>query len=259
MAEIVSRYRAIRGHVHADMHGRADARTRGRADAQTRGNADARKHVLFPMCTQIHTHTQKLGYTPSTAGTFQKKFRKNSRKTLETLSERFLEFPSRVRLGSPKPYNSRHLRLPEHFQNSLPPQYGWGRFFFQKWFRRGPVRAGHGIPSSTEDISENTHTHKHTHAQTHTLTLILPHMHPCTYACSHPPTHTRTRLCTHPRASMRGLSHTHINCEEGRRLQHTYLELVGTAISQITKEDKIKPGNEAYSIAQVGEKPTHTL
>ena len=25
-----------------------------------------------------------------------------------------------VRLGSPKPYNSRHLRLPEHFQKSLP-------------------------------------------------------------------------------------------------------------------------------------------
>ena len=36
-------------------------------------------------------------------------------------AERFLEFPSRVRLGCPKPYNSRHLRLPEHFQNSLPP------------------------------------------------------------------------------------------------------------------------------------------
>ena len=94
-----------------------------------------------------------LGHTPSTAGTFRKKFRKNSGKTPETLSERFLEFPSRVRLGSPKPYNSRHLRLPEHFQNSLP-QYGCGRLFFQKWFRRVPLRAGHGIPSSTEGISE---------------------------------------------------------------------------------------------------------
>ena len=46
---------------------------------------------------------------------------KKSGKTPETLSERFLEFPSRVRLGSPKPYNSRQLRLPEHFQKSLPP------------------------------------------------------------------------------------------------------------------------------------------
>ena len=62
-----------------------------------------------------------MGHTPSTAGTFRKKFRKNSGKTPETLSERFLEFPSRVRLGCPKPYNSRHLKVPEHFQNSLPP------------------------------------------------------------------------------------------------------------------------------------------
>ena len=44
-----------------------------------------------------------------------------SGRTPETLSERFLEFPSRVWLGSPKPYNSRHLKAPEHFQNYLPP------------------------------------------------------------------------------------------------------------------------------------------
>ena len=58
---------------------------------------------------------------PVRLGTFRKKFRENSGKTPETLSERFLEFPSRVRLGCPKAYNSRHLRLPERFQNSLPP------------------------------------------------------------------------------------------------------------------------------------------
>ena len=43
---------------------------------------------------------------------------------------------------------------PEYFQNWLPPQYGWGRLFFRKWFRRGPLRAAHGIPSSTEGISD---------------------------------------------------------------------------------------------------------
>ena len=69
----------------------------------------------------LRNSDQTLGHTPSTAGTFRKKFRKNSGKTPETLSERFLEFPSRVRLGCPKPFNSRHLRLPEHFQNYLPP------------------------------------------------------------------------------------------------------------------------------------------
>ena len=72
-----------------------------------------------------------LGHTPSTAGTFRKKFRKKSGKTPETLSERFLEFPSTVRLGCPKPYNSRHLRLPEHFQNCLPPSTAGGASFFR--------------------------------------------------------------------------------------------------------------------------------
>ena len=74
---------------------------------------------------------QNLGHTPSTAGTFRKKFRKNSGKTPETLSELFLEFPPRVRLGCPKPYNSRHLRLPEHFQNSLPPSTAGDASFFR--------------------------------------------------------------------------------------------------------------------------------
>ena len=72
-----------------------------------------------------------MGHTPSTAGNFRKKFRKNSGKTPETLSERFLEFPSRVRLGCPKPYNSRHLRLPERFQNSLPPSTAGDASFFR--------------------------------------------------------------------------------------------------------------------------------
>ena len=79
----------------------------------------------------------RLGRTPSTAGTFRKKFRKNSGKTPETLSERFLEFPSRVRLGCPKPHNSRHLRLPERFQNSLPPSTAGDASFFRIGSREG--------------------------------------------------------------------------------------------------------------------------
>ena len=85
---------------------------------------------------------------------FRKHFRKNSGRN--PLSERFLEFPSRVRLRSPKPHNSRHLRLPEHFQNSLLPQHSWVRLFFEKWFRRGRLRAGHGIPNSTGGISDKS-------------------------------------------------------------------------------------------------------
>ena len=64
---------------------------------------------------------------------------RNSGKTPEALSERFLEFPSRVQLGCPKPYNSRHLRLPEHFQNYLPPSTAGGASFF----RSG---SGEGLP-----------------------------------------------------------------------------------------------------------------
>ena len=41
------------------------------------------------------------------------------------------------------------------FLEFSPPQYGWGRFFFQKWCQRGPLRDGHGIPSSTEGTSES--------------------------------------------------------------------------------------------------------
>ena len=70
------------------------------------------------------------------------------RKIPETLSDLFQEFPLRAWLGPPTPFNSRHLKAPEHYQNSLPPQYGSGRFFFLEVVLEGPLRAGHGIPSS---------------------------------------------------------------------------------------------------------------
>ena len=82
-----------------------------------------------------------VGHTPSTAGTLRRNFRKNSGKTPETLSERFLEFPSRVRLGCPKPCNSRHLQAPERFQEFSPPPSTAGDASFS--------RSGSG-----EDLSE---------------------------------------------------------------------------------------------------------
>ena len=95
-----------------------------------------------------------MGRAPSTTGTSQKKFRKSSGKTPETLSERFLEFPSRVRLGCPKPYNSRHLRLPEHFQNSLPPSTAGGASFFRSGSGEGlsePVMEFPAVPRGPND------------------------------------------------------------------------------------------------------------
>ena len=91
----------------------------------------ARRKFFHRLARCYVAEVHKVGHTPSTAGTFQRKFRKNSGKTPETLSERFLEFPSRVRLGSPKPYKTRHLRLPERFQNYLPPSTAGGASFFR--------------------------------------------------------------------------------------------------------------------------------
>ena len=80
------------------------------------------------------------GPYPQYGWDFPEEIPEKFRKDPGTLSERFLEFPSRVRLGCPKPYNSRHLRLPERFPEFSPEsQYGWGRLFFQKWFWRGPL------------------------------------------------------------------------------------------------------------------------
>ena len=93
-------------------------------------------------------------YTPSTARTSRKKFRKISRKTPETLSELCMEFPSRVPLGSPKPYHSRHLRLPEHFRNSLPLSKAGDASFLEVVPERASQCCCHGMPSSTEGISE---------------------------------------------------------------------------------------------------------
>ena len=70
-----------------------------------------------------------VGHTPVLLGLSERFSGKNSAKTLETLSELFLEFPSRVRLGSPKPYTSRHLKPPEHFQNYLPLSTAGDAFF----------------------------------------------------------------------------------------------------------------------------------
>ena len=89
-------------------------------------------NFIFPLVSKLSGFwVGFIKHTPSTAGAFRKKFRKNSGKTPETLSERFLEFLSRVRLGCPKPYNSRHLRLPERFQNSLPPSTAGDASFFR--------------------------------------------------------------------------------------------------------------------------------
>ena len=87
-------------------------------------NSDTRSDNLrdqfFPDIKQSLFCPPKNGLYPQHGCDFPEEIPENFGKTPETLSERFLQFPSRVRLGSPKPHNSRHVKLPENFQNSLP-------------------------------------------------------------------------------------------------------------------------------------------
>ena len=83
------------------------------------------------------------------AGTFQKKFRKMRRERLWKRSQIFflLEFPSRVRLGTPKPYNSSHLTLAELSRIVSPPiQLGTPLFFRCRSVRAGDTRVFLGNP-----------------------------------------------------------------------------------------------------------------
>ena len=64
-----------------------------------------------------------------------------------------MEFPSRAQLGTPQTLKLKAFEAPRAYPESVSPQYGWGRLFFQKWFRRGLLRGGHGNPTGAERIS----------------------------------------------------------------------------------------------------------
>ena len=74
----------------------------------------AREYIHFKFLTIWATPPVRLGLSGRNSGKIPERPRKRS----QSVSWNFF---SRVRLGCPKPYNSRHLRLPERFQNSLPP------------------------------------------------------------------------------------------------------------------------------------------
>ena len=94
-----------------------------------------------------------IGPTPSTAGTFGRKFRKNSGKDPGKALGAFAGIPLESTAGLPKALYFKPFGASRAFPELSPPQCGWGRLFFQKWFGK-PLRAGHGIPGSTEGISD---------------------------------------------------------------------------------------------------------
>ena len=69
------------------------------------------RSLTFILVWGEHAHTEKsvcvcvrkIGHTPSTAGTFRRRFQKDSGKTSETLSELFLESPREYGWDTPSP------------------------------------------------------------------------------------------------------------------------------------------------------------
>ena len=49
--------------------------------------------------------------------------------------------------GNPQALLFKEFEASRAFPEVPPLQYGWGCLFSQKWFRRGPLRAGHGVPA----------------------------------------------------------------------------------------------------------------
>ena len=78
------------------------------------------------------------------------KFRKDTGNALRAFPGISLESTA----GMPQTLSFKAFEASRAFPEFSPSQHGWGRLFFQNWFRRGPLRAGHGIPSSTGGISD---------------------------------------------------------------------------------------------------------
>ena len=72
---------------------------------------------MFPHLFLRISSAKLSAIPPVRLGLFQKKFRKDPGNALRA----FPGIPLESTAGIPQAYNSRHLKAPEHFQNSLPP------------------------------------------------------------------------------------------------------------------------------------------
>ena len=72
-----------------------------------------------------------LGHTPSTARTFRKKLRKILERPRKHSQSFSWKLPREYGWDPTNPYTSRHLKAPEHFQNSLPPSTAGDASFFR--------------------------------------------------------------------------------------------------------------------------------
>ena len=98
-----------------------------------------------------------MGHTPSTAGTFRKKFRRTSKKSSGNALRAFPGIPLESTAGIPQALKFKAFEGSKACSEFSPPQYSWGRLFFRSGSREGlsePVMDSHGIPSSIGGISE---------------------------------------------------------------------------------------------------------
>ena len=120
--------------------------------------------LLHPLLTTFWTlpfsgslpELSDLGHTPSTAGTFWKKFRKNSGKTPKCSQSVSWNSPREYGWDAPNPIIKGIWRLPEHESRILSPPVRLGTPLFSEVVpERASQSCCHGIPSSTEGISED--------------------------------------------------------------------------------------------------------
>ena len=106
-------------------------------------------YIVFVFGWKWATPLVRLGLSRGNSGKIPERPRKRS----ESFS---WNFPQEYGWDPPSPIIQGIWRL-QSISRILPPpppSTAGEAFFFQKWFRRGPLRASHGIPSSTGGISE---------------------------------------------------------------------------------------------------------
>ena len=117
------------------------------------GNAQKRGRGYSPHLAMLRHQKPHWAIPPAWLGLSGE----NSEKFLQDPGNALRAFPGipvKSTAGIPQTLLFKAFEASRTFPEFSPPQYGWGCLFFQKWFRRGPLRAGHGIPSSTEGISD---------------------------------------------------------------------------------------------------------
>ena len=129
-------------------------RAPGKADQlRTLGRHCPQLLLLWGFLSKTPLFFWLVGHTPVRLGLFGRnsgKIPERPRKRSQSVS---CNFPREYGWDAPNP-TIQGIWGSQSVSRILSPPVRLGTPLFQKWFRRGPLRAGHGIPSSTGGISE---------------------------------------------------------------------------------------------------------